>query len=824
MLKRKTGRNSNCELCSLWESAETICLWGKGPSPEKLMIVLEAPSILADKGGEFISGPAGKFFKGILIGAGIKDYHVTHAVKCKPPEGEASSASQLKSCKDYLIREIHQVKPQWVMTLGAGALKSLARGKITALHGQSIESKAGDHEFKLYPCFHPAVALRDPTKIPALKQDIIRLGKLIRGETPIGQKEIHWKVIRTMADWNSFIEEFSQATEAAIDTETTGLDREDPAFEVNALQIGLPSGRNFVIPFMVRGSPWTKKFQRMFLEQLTELAELNKIKIVMQNGKFDNLNFRKKYGRQFKLAFDTMLAHHLLDENSPHGLDSTAMSELDAPNWDIDLQTKLGLGDLEKFYKYGCYDVYYTLQLYYIFRARLLKLPGLRRLFYKLVMPAARVFEDVEEDGHFINLDRLQEVEKQLTKERDELLAELNEVAEINWQSPSQIGDLFFNQLKMPVLEKTPGGAPSTAESTLLRLEHPVAKTLMKHRGVEKNLSTYVLGWRELMHGDRLFLSTKLHGTVTGRYASRLHQVPRDPLIRSVIDAPPGFVLVVADYSQIELRLVAMVSGDQRMRMVFQTGGDIHAATASEILAKDPSLLTKEERKMGKPVNFGFIYGMWWKKFRLYARDNYGVEFTDKESEKYRERFFEIYSAIPKWHERMKRTAEMFAEVVSLSGRVRHLPGVNSTDKKIQDEAKRQGINSPIQGFGSGDLKAMAMIEIHDAFERDQIYIRGEVHDSILMWMNEDLVGELIPLVKDIMESPSLLKDFKINMTVPLVADFEIGAWGRGEKWPEQETLDIIRASKKSLEVLSKEHKLSKKMLQYIKGDADFGL
>ena len=781
MIKRKTGRNSNCELCPLWESAETICLWGKGPASPQVMVLLEYPGLPADKGGEFISGPAGKLLKEMLEQAGIKDYYVTHAAKCKPPEGETPSAAQLKSCKDYLTREIKQVKPEWILTLGAGALKSLSRGKITALHGAPIPTTVASREFNLYPSFHPAVALRDPTKLPALKQDIARLGKLIRGETPLGQTEIHWKVIRTMSDWNSFIEEFAEASEASIDTETTGLDREDPAFEVNALQIGLPSGRNFVIPFMVRQSPWNKKFQRMFLEQLIDLSH-NK-EIIFQNAKFDQLNLRKKYGVQFYSKFDTMLAHHLLDENSPHGLDAMAMSELDAPNWDIDLNTKLGLGDLEKFYKYGCYDVFYTLQLRNIFRARLLKQPGLRRLFYKLVMPVARVFEDIEEVGLFINLERLAEVEKELTTKRDALLAKLNKVAEINWQSPAQIGDLFFNQLKMPVLERTPTGAPSTAESTLLRLEHPVAKTLMEHRGVEKNLSTYVLGWRELMHGDRLFLSTKLHGTVTGRYASRLHQVPRDPLIRSIIDAPPGWVLVVADYSQIELRLVAMVSGDQRMRMIFQTGGDIHAATASEILGKDPLKLTKEERKMGKPVNFGFIYGMWWKKFRIYARDNYGVEFTDRESEKYRERFFEIYSAVPDWHKRMKRTASMFAEVISLSGRIRHLPGVNSTDKKVRDEAERQGINSPIQGFGSGDLKAMAMVEIHETFDQEVLRIKGEVHDSILFEIREDFVQEAIPRIKKIMESPKLLKDFKINMTVPLVADFEIGPWGLGKKW-----------------------------------------
>jgi len=186
---------------------------------------------------------------------------------------------------------------------------------------------------------------------------------------------------------------------------------------------------------------------------------------------------------------------------------------------------------------------------------------------------------------------------------------------------------------------------------------------------------------------------------------------------------------------------------------------------------------------MGKPVNFGFLYGMWWKKFKDYARDNYGVIFSDEQSKKYRERFFEVYSSLSSWHERMRRTVRLFGEVASLSGRLRRLPGVYSIDKTIQQEAERQAINSPVQGFGSGDLKAMAMVEIHDTFDPEQLRIVGEVHDSILMWIRTEYLGEIIPQVKGIMEDPQLLTVFKIKMTVPLVADFEVGPWGIGEKW-----------------------------------------
>src|ERR1700758_1319854 len=800
MATKRKIRNSNCSLCPLWECAANICLMGKGPTDSNLMVILEAPSHRADDGGDYITGHAGKVFLEMIKEAGIPEPFISHAVRCKPPEGESPSSSEIKACKDYLTKEINQVKPEFILTLGAGALKSMSKGKITELHGNLIDTTVGDHSLKLYPTFHPAIALRDPTKLGPLRQDIERLGKLMRGEK-VGVTEIHWGVIRTMSQWNSFIEEFRASPVVSVDTETTGLDRNTEGFEINSVQVGLESGRNFAIPFMVRDSPWTKKYQRIFLEELIEAAE-DKV-VVFQNGKFDNLNLRKKYDMWFKNGFDTMLAHHLLDENSPHGLDSMAMTFLDAPNWDIDLNTKLGLGDLEKFYKYSCYDVYYTLQLYKIFRAKLLKHPGLRRLFYKLVMPIAQMFEDIEIEGLYVDMERLLEVQEKLTEQSKNTQEKLNGVAKINWNSPKQIGKLFFEDLGMHVLERTPGGDPSTAESTLLCLEHPVAKLLMEYRGIEKNLSTYLLGWqglrsklnkktgeREIVQDDerfiydsRLYLSTKIHGTTTGRFASRLHQVPRDALIRSIITAPDGWTFVVADYSQVELRMVAHVSGDNRMKMVFQTGGDIHSSTASGVLGKPENELTKEERKMAKAVNFGYVFGMWWKKFKIYAKNNYQVDVTDKEAESHRTRFFETYSALPKWHSRMKRTVQLYGQVESLSGRIRHLPGVNSSDKSVQQEAERQSINAPIQGFASGDLKAMAMLEIHNTLPRNLVKIKAEVHDSILFEIKDEYLEEAIPQIKSIMENPSLFKDFKINFSIPLVADVEVGRWGEGKKW-----------------------------------------
>lgn len=773
-----TERNSGCKLCSNWESAEHPCRWGTGPHG-KIMVIGESPSQTSHQGGR-----TGKLLDELLESGGVKkvDCYFTSLIKCHPPEGVAPSAADVKACKQYLDQEIDQVKPKFILSLGAGVLKALTRkAKITEQHGQLSEYRG----IALVPSFSPAIALRDPTRMPGLRKDLIKFGEITRGEFT-NTEDMHWEVIRTMDQWNTFIEEFAASKVIAADCETTGLDCEAPEAEINSIQFSLDAtDKNWSLPLMVRDSPWKAKpkLRQMFIDTLVDLSEGKTI--VGQNFKFDNRWIFKKYGRRFHLNFDTMLAHHIIDENSPHGLKELASEFCGAPSYDVDLKTKLGLGELEPFYKYGCYDTFYTRGLYKVFRRMILKDATQRRLYYKLIMPAARMLEEVESSGHFINRARQAEVKLLLGTKREELLAKMSALAgeEVNWNSPAQVGKLFYKKLGLPILEKTDGGSPSTGESVLLRLqhEHELPKLLMEFRGVDKNLSTYIDGWEKLIHGDELFMSTKIHGTVTGRFASRLHQVPRDPMIRSLVDAPPGWSFVCADYSQIELRIAAMLANDPRMKLIFQTGGDIHSETASFILGKPIHLLTKEERKMAKAVNFGLLYGMGWPKLVIYARDNYGVDMTDAEARAFRVRYFETYAALPKWHERQRRCVRAFEQVVSLSGRIRHLPGIGSSDKGVRAEAERQGINSPVQGFGSGDMKVMAMVEIHQTFDWDEVRIKGEVHDSNLMWVRTELLEEKLPQIKKIMESPKLLTDFGIKMTVPIVADFEVGPWGMGK-------------------------------------------
>lgn len=785
-------RNPDCELCPLWEGAETPCLWGDGPKGG-VMVVSDGPGAEEDRKDHPFLGRVRKVFQEALEAAGLPEPYYTNAIKCKIPYKYKVKAGELKACRNYLVEEIADVNPTHVILLGATALKSITRSaKITELHGQVMEISG----VKYFPTFHPAMALRDPSKMDPLKKDLIRLRKIMEG-TLDKDPEIEWMVIDTMDRWKEFIGEFANSEEASFDLETTGLDRKVEGAAINTIQLSYYVGdriKSAVIPLSINSSPWEFKDQKYFIETLVAISTAGEIKMCAQNGKFDNLWLEEIYGVKFFLQFDTMLASHTLDENASHGLKELSVHYCDAPSYDVDLKTKKGQGDINKLFKYGCFDSYYTLLLRRIFNGKLMKDPPLRRLFYKLVMPAARMFEEIEREGMFLNLSLLEQRRIELTRKYRNYERRLNQMSGrmgsivspfINWSSPAQVAKLLFEELELPILDKTDSGAPSTSESVLLRLRdlHPIPALLIKMRGVEKNLSTYINGWGSLTHDGYLYISTKLHGTVTGRYASRLHQVPRDKSIRSLIDAPPGWTFVCADYSQIELRLVAMVSGDMRMMQAFQTGQDLHRLTASEVLGIPQEKVTKEQRKMAKAVNFGFVYGMWWKKFGIYARDNYGVVVSDRESKRFRQRYFETYSGLEPWHERQRRVVRALGYVTSLSGRRRRLPGVDSSDESIQGEAERQAINSPIQGFGSGDLKAMALIEVHNTFPRDVLRIKGEVHDSNLMWIRTDKLSEVIPQVKRIMEHPRLLDEFGIKITVPLVVDFEVGPWGNGIEW-----------------------------------------
>lgn len=368
---------------------------------------------------------------------------------------------------------------------------------------------------------------------------------------------------------------------------------------------------------------------------------------------------------------------------------------------------------------------------------------------------------------------------------------------------------MLFDHLELPVLERgkdKPDGSdgdPSMAESVMLQLKtrHPVVPLLLERVSYQKTLSSFFEPYAELYDEDhRIHTNFKMAGTVTGRLSSgkndedkvsavrgdklrgvNLQQVPRDPFVRGVFGAPPGWSFIEADYSQVELRVVAYLSRDRTMLHLYKTGADIHKATAASVLGVPESQVSKDDRKKAKAVNFGFVYGMGWRKFISTAFEKYGAVFTEEEARAVRAAFFDHFSGLQPWHAKQRRLVNEYGRVQSPLGRVRHLPDIYSPDEGVRAEAERQAINSPVQSFAS-DMAVLSMVEINKKFRKKGIqgHCLGLVHDAINFEIRDDHVAQALPIIKDTMEDVRpMKKKFGIHLDVPIVSDLKVGRhWG----------------------------------------------
>jgi DNA polymerase-1 len=293
-------------------------------------------------------------------------------------------------------------------------------------------------------------------------------------------------------------------------------------------------------------------------------------------------------------------------------------------------------------------------------------------------------------------------------------------------------------------------------------------------------MNTYLLPWTmKIDRNHRLHATYKIYGAATGRLSGDLQQIPRDSFVRSVVGAPPGWRFVNADYSQIELRIAAHIANEPNMKKAYQLGQDLHMITAMRMTGKSVDQVGKEERKKAKPVNFGFLYGMYPKKFQNYAAKNYGVDFTMGECEVARERYFETFPGLLKWHSRVKRVVNDRHYVISPFGRIRHLPDILSSDRGVQMEAERQAINSPVQGTAS-DIMLFSMVHLAKELNPRDAAMVMTLHDGIGFEIREEKVEHYMPIIKEVMETLPLKKTFGFELDVPIVADVEDGQYWQG--------------------------------------------
>lgn len=784
-----------CNRCELYKTAQSVCLLGRGPKPCNVMLVGEAPGKREDDINKPFSGQAGEVLDSLLHEAGVKrkDVYITNAVRCRPPKNRKPKASEIKACSYWMDYELKEVNPKYVMLLGGVALKifsELRKDSITTVRGRFF--KIGDYQ--VFPTFHPASVLYDENKRAILKVDWENFWKAVRDDRVENKPRFNPITVDTKDCLSRCLQDLRDNQVISFDLETGSL---NPWSNNLTVMAGFGTRNNqWVIPLNHRECRLRIPEAKLF----RELAGiLNDKKVITQNGKFDTLWVKVKYGVDIKISHDTMIMSYLLDENTPNGLKFLASTYFGAPDYDISKEEKTGAGQLATLVEYNANDVYYTRRLFFLFRDKLRDDNRLWRFYKHVMIPAIEVFREVEYNGIYLDPQRLKELEETLIKGLQKVSRKLSKYGSINWNSTQQVADLLFNQMDIKPLAYTSTGNQSTAEPVMKRLarDHEVASLILKYREFFKSSSTFVSSWKEKAESNRLHPTFNLiriyeregsKGTVTGRLSCtnpNLQQVPRDPKLRSVLQAPEGWTFVEADLSQIELRIVAMLSGDRAMKSVFQTGGDIHTKTAIEISGVDLSgqkgFEAKEWRKKAKATNFGFVYGMGVEKFIDYARDKYEIDFSWEEGEQIRERFFTTYKDLRPWHEKQKRIARINGYVRCLSGRIRHLPDIESPDKALRASAERKAINSPVQGLAS-DITLMAAIEIHNKSPHDKVRIVGTVHDSILLEVKNEYLDRALPKIKSVMEKPQLFDTLGLNPTVPIIAEVSVGPWGSGIK------------------------------------------
>jgi uracil-DNA glycosylase family 4 len=815
-------RQPACELCPLGQRelpAKDRCRTGFGPTNAKWMIITNYP---VQEGSHLYRLVVEQFKE---VGLDATSAMWCSAVKCRVWDVNPN-ARELKTCKPYLLQEIEFVQPEFAITFGNEALYPFSGtiSGVTKKRGQVTEYNGT----KIFHTISPLGVFRNPSQRPSFMADLRYFYKLMNDaiqedpyHKPTSDRQI---TLTTATQIKVLCNELDRTEIAAFDIESTGLDEHRTDAAVISLCIttardGMADGFVWKVPLFHPESPFRTKWKNVLKYIGPHLSKVPKL--VAHNGKHD-CRWLRRFGMPgITHTFDTIMALAVLNENEQKGLKPAAQRILGAEPWGIDTRDLLNK-PIAEVLDYCGLDTWHDLRLYFYLKSQLLKHPRQGRLFARLLMPAVQELIEIEATGVYVDTEKLQknghEIRRRLfqaEKKLDEFLPDNipDEFAKkgINW-NPSDFARWFlFEHLQLPILKRgktKPNGSqgnPSMDRDTLLVLQdkHLAVSIILDRAKWSQLNNTFVGPYEELLGADsRLRTVFKPWGTVTGRMSSggedeekvsgatlrgqsiNMQQVPNEPLVRSVIGSQPGWWFVTADQSQLELRLAAFYSQDPNMLMAYQTGQDLHALAAAHMTGKSTKNITKEERRRAKARNFGFLYGMGWRKFIVYAFTQYGIAYTEEEARANQAAFFEQFPGLRIWHAKQRRLVNKYGRVETPMGRVRHLPDIYSPDEGVKAEAERQAINSPVQAFGS-DISMLAMVYIARDFRKHKLKARtvGFVHDSVNFEIHNDDLIPALHLIKKGMENPPLKSLFNIDLNVPLVADIVVGThWGQGKE------------------------------------------
>ncbi|MGE3920318.1 MAG: DNA polymerase I [Gammaproteobacteria bacterium] len=602
------------------------------------------------------------------------------------------------------------------------------------------------------------------------------------------KKQTHYKTILDKQEFEEFIKILKKSEQCVLDTETNSLDNIEA--ELVGLSFSVEPHTGVYIPMQhdYVGVPKQLSLKDV-LKELKPLLESDKLIKIGQNLKYD-LGVLANYDIHLQgIAFDTMLESYVYNSSATrHNMDALALKYLGHET--IHYEDVAGKGakqipfhqvTIEKASEYSAEDADITLQLHDYFWPKIKDEKGLKFVFEEIEMPLLSVLSRMERYGVLIDENKLTLQSKQLGKRIEELEQQAFKLAgeEFNLSSPKQLQEILFQKLKLPVLQKTPTGQPSTGEETLqdLALDYPLPKIILEYRSLSKLKSTYTDALPKQISSKTGRVHTSYNQAIasTGRLSSTNPNLQNIPIkteegrkIRQAFIAPKKYKILAADYSQIELRIIAHISQDARLVKAFLEGHDIHTATAAEVFGVKQDKVTSEQRRCAKVINFGLMYGM--SAFGLAKQ--LGV--TADIAKEYIEMYFHRYPGVKKYMEETRKHAHEKEYVETLFGRRLYLPEINSRKIMLQRASERAAINAPMQGTAADIIKkSMIAVDHWLQSSKNETQMIMQVHDELVFEVPENQVDSVSKKINDLMTTI-------VKLDVPLIVNI-----GVGNNWDE---------------------------------------
>ena len=609
-------------------------------------------------------------------------------------------------------------------------------------------------------------------------------------EEPITKirRDTVYQGILTNKEFEALLDRLSRAEIAAIDTETTSLNYMQA--EIVGISVAIVSNEAYYIPLMHEYDGVPNQLDREYvLQKLKPWLEDKEAKKIGHNLKYDSHIFANHGIELNGTDFDSMLESYVLNSTATrHNLNAVAKRylNLDTTSYE-DVAGKgakqIGFNQvsLEDAIHYAAEDADVSFQLHQTLHPKLMEINSLAKLYTDIEAPLLKVLQTIERNGVLIDESMLQKQSDQFAITLKELESKAYSLAgaEFNLNSPKQLQEILYDKLSLPILKKTPKGQPSTAESVLQRLaeDFPIVQTILNYRTTAKLKTTYTDKLPLMINQDTGRVHTSYHQavTATGRLSSSDPNLQNIPIrtaegrrIRQAFIAPNGFQILAADYSQIELRIMAHNSQDPGLLDAFQAGLDIHQATAAEIFAVDLQSVSAEQRRSAKAINFGLIYGM--SAFGLTRQ----LGITRGDAQEYIELYFARYPKVKEYMDAIRNQARESGFVETVFGRRLYLPDIDSRNYQRRQYAERSAINAPMQGTAA-DIIKKAMIDLQQRLVAESINAKiiMQVHDELVLEVEDSSVGAVSELVTEAMGKAA---DLDVALKVDL---------GVGENWDQ---------------------------------------